>query len=857
MADLTTAPGRFIAIHGHFYQPPRENPWLETVESQSSAAPYHDWNDRVTAECYAPNGASRIVDINGQIIRIINNYSRISFNFGPTLLSWLAENARRTHQMIHNGDERSTIRYGGHGSALAQIYNHIIMPLANTRDRITQIRWGIADFECRFGRRPEGMWLPETAVDQESLELLAEHGIRFTILAPHQCLRVREPAETSLQPSLPELNGEGRLWTETPNASVNPRRAYRVHLSHDKEIVVFFYDGPISRAIAFEGLLNSGEKFAARLFDGFDPSSQATQLVHVATDGESYGHHHRFGEMALSYALKLIEDDPTTRLTNYASFLESNPAEWEAEIVDNTSWSCAHGIERWRSDCGCNGGHPGWRQQWRTPLRSALDWLRDTIEPLTEEAGKDLFRDVWEARDAYIHVLLNRMRPGFHAVDDFLAGQALRPLSSEERIRALKLMEMQRHAQLMYTSCGWFFDDISGIETVQVIAYAARAIQLAAEITSSPRARFEEPFLKILAEARSNLPELGNGAEIYRKMVKPLEVSIEQIAAHYAIASCFSSHPEVTRLFCYSVRRLEQEKAASGLGRLVMGRVTVTSRITEEHDTYFFSALHFGDQNVTASVKRYSAEDVPAFVVFRKNCALAMTEGNLPEVVRLMDGYFGASPYSLASLFGDDLSRILQQILKSTLGQVEHSMAAIYEEHASLLHYLSTMRLPKPAALTMAAGFAINAALRRALSAEPIDPVRIRSLVTLMKTEEVPLDQHEIGFLIDQRMKGAMVRLQAEPLDTDLVASAARVAAAATELPFRASLWQAQNIWNEMLIESSEFLKPLDDQAAALWHEQFFELGRKMHLAVEQLVVEDIPPTEELAAEQEAELDEP
>jgi alpha-amylase/alpha-mannosidase (GH57 family) len=342
MSDQSTPAERYICIHGHFYQPPRENPWLETVETEDSAAPYHDWNER---------------------IRIMNNYSRISFNFGPTLLSWLEENAPRTYRMIRDADRQSMLRYDGHGSALAQVYNHVIMPLAITRDRITQIRWGIADFQHRFGRPPEGMWLSETAVDTETLDLLAQNGILFTILAPHQCARVRERAESTLQPILARLDGAGARWIETPNASVNPNHPYLVPLKDGRSITVFFYNGPISRSIAFEGMLNNGETFAWRLARGLDPSVAEPQVVHVATDGESYGHHHRHGEMALSYALRFIEDKKLAKLTNYAQFLAKFPPKWEAEIVDDTSWSCAHGIERWRSDCGCNGGRHGWNQR--------------------------------------------------------------------------------------------------------------------------------------------------------------------------------------------------------------------------------------------------------------------------------------------------------------------------------------------------------------------------------------------------------------------------------------------------------------------------------------------------------------
>jgi alpha-amylase/alpha-mannosidase (GH57 family) len=359
-------PQRFVCIHGHFYQPPRENAWLEAIEVQDSAAPYHDWNVRINHECYAANGSSRILNTQNKIVRIVNNYSRISFNFGPTLLAWMEKSAPLSYQKILDADRISMARFGGHGSAIAQVYNHIIFPLASTQDRITQIRWGIADFEHRFGRKPEGMWLSETAVDLESLDLLARHGILFTILAPHQCARVRAIAKKK-DPRLP-------TWHETPDATVDPTQPYLVNTSDGHSITVFFYDGPTSRAIAFEGLLNNGGDMTKRLLQGFRDNGEAAQLVHVATDGESYGHHHRHGDMALAFALQSIEQDSEVRLTNYGEFLEKFPPTSEAEIHEDSSWSCSHGIKRWRADCGCNTGQrPDWNQKWRGPLRDALD----------------------------------------------------------------------------------------------------------------------------------------------------------------------------------------------------------------------------------------------------------------------------------------------------------------------------------------------------------------------------------------------------------------------------------------------------------------------------------------------------
>jgi alpha-amylase/alpha-mannosidase (GH57 family) len=799
---------RFVCIHGHFYQPPRENPWLETVETQDSAAPYHDWNERICAECYAPNGAARVVNDKNQITRIVNNYARISFNFGPTLLSWLRENAPRTVRMILDGENRSRQRYRGHSSAMAQVYNHMILPLANARDRNTQIRWGIADYESSFGSLPEGMWLPETAADTATLEALATNGIEFTVLAPHQCKRIRP------------LKGEAE-WTDTPNATVDTTHPYLVRFASGASIAIFFYNGPDSRAIAFEGLLDSGDNLAGRLKAGFKDSPQP-QLVHVATDGESYGHHHKYGEMALAYALRLLEQDKTVKLTNYACFLEQFPPEFECEIVENTSWSCVHGIERWRSDCGCNGGKQGWNQAWRAPLRQALDELRDALVPLTEREGGKLFKDVWAARDAYIHVVLDR---GAESVDRFFAAQQTHTLTEPERVQALKLMEMQRHAQLMYTSCGWFFDDISGIETMQVIAYAARVLQLAQQLFGEQAEPLQPAFLARLAEAHSNKPEAGNGASIYKKSVETMELHLEQVAAHYAISSIFSSFADETDLFSYRIRRISHDIYTSGRGRLALGRAHVASAITGNAQSFSFAVLHFGDQNITAAVKAYDDADAPAFEAFSAEAAGHVQRADFPEVIRLIDRFYGHADYSLTSLFRDEQRRIVELILKSTLMDIENSLTTIYQDHASLLHYLSQAGLPKPPALTLAAGFAINAGLRRTLEAEPIDLPQMRYFLSLAKADQVPLESATLSYIADQRMKRAMVELVMSSGSLEMLDRALALARTLTELPFDLNLWQAQNIWYEILHTSGYALTALAAEERPRWEKGFNELG--------------------------------
>jgi alpha-amylase/alpha-mannosidase (GH57 family) len=830
---------RFVCIHGHFYQPPRENPWLETVEVQDSAAPYHDWNDRITAECYAPNGASRITNKQDEIIRIMNNYARMSYNFGPTLLSWLHDKAPRTYRMILDADKFSAQRYSGHGSAMAQVYNHLIAPLANKRDALTQIRWGIADFAFRYGHKPEGMWLSETAVNRSVLDLLAQEGIKFTVLAPSQCARVR-----TLAPAAPQGTADGATenpWTETLNATVDPTHPYLVRLDEGRTISVFFYDGPASRAIAFEGLLNSGEDFGNRLLAGFHPPSpgdpETAQISHVATDGESYGHHHKHGEMALSYAMHTIEDGQQARLTNYGEFLEKFPPKWEAEVAEDTSWSCAHGIERWRSNCGCNGGHPGWNQEWRAPLREALDYLRDATVPLAEQLAQPLLKDLWVARDAYIQVILDRSPA---SIVKFFDQHATRELTEAERIAALELLELERHTQLMYTSCGWFFDEISGIETVQIIAYAGRVIQLAAKLFGQPGKDLEAGFLNILAKAKSNVPEMGDGAEVYRRYVNSMQIGLEQVGAHYAISSIFRAYPEHGELFCFDVHRESQETFNSGRGRVAVGRALIYSRITEENEDICFAVLHLGDQNLSAAVKRYNSEDpaeVEAFHTFSTEIGTAIRRANLPEVIRLIDRFFGETAYSLTSLFADEQHRILNTILNQTITEMEESLRKIYEDHASLLHFLTETGMSAPPALASAARFAINASLRRAIESENFDAADIETLLGRAEADQIPLDTQLLGYTAGQRMKRAMVRLEAsaagDPLASGALATALVIAETIQKMPFEVNLWQAQNIWNDLLRRSDT------NYWTAEWKEDFKKLGRAMNISVDQLVIEE------------------
>jgi len=811
---------RYLCIHGHFYQPPRENPWLEAVEVQDSAYPYHDWNDRITAECYAPNAASRILDSGGRIERIVNNYTRISFNFGPTLLAWMEAKALDVYRDVLAADAESRERFSGHGSALAQPYNHLILPLANRRDKQTQILWGLADFERRFGRKAEGAWLPEAAVDLESLELLAEAGVLFTILEPQQAKRVRPVGKS----------GETG-WRDVGGGGIDTTIPYRAVLPSGRRIALFFYDGATSRAVAFEGLLFSGERFAQRLMSTVPESPAEDRLVNIATDGETYGHHHRHGEMALSYALHHVESHGLARLTNYGEYLELHPPEYEVEIVENTSWSCAHGIGRWREDCGCHtGGRGGWNQAWRAPLREALDWLRDEIAPHFEHAAREIFRDPWAARDDYVSVMLDRSPEN---VDAFLArwsGAGL--LAGGDRVRALKLLELQRHAMLMYTSCGWFFNDLAGIETLQILRYAGRVVQLAGQLFE--RDPLEERFLRRLELAKSNDRAAGSGRDLYERHVRPSMVDLPQVAAHYAVASLFEEFPTPAPVYCYSVERENGRTLRAGRARLAVGRARVTSELTGKTEPFVFGVLHFGDHNLNAGVGRFVSQE--AYDAFVAEVAGAFEHGDLAQAIRLLDRHFTGVPYSLKSLFRDERRRILDLILASTLNEVEDELRDIYQHHAPLMRFLNSLGTPLPKAFRAAAEFVLNVDLKREIRKSAADPEEVRRLLGETAALKVDLESESLSYVLGRAVKDLVDRLRREPEDTVLLRRMDEMITLARTAPFKLDLWQVQNGCYALLRTTYPSLRQRageGDAAAAEWVGLFRGLAEKLAMRVE------------------------
>ncbi len=690
---------KYVCIHGHFYQPPRENAWLETVEQQESARPFHDWNERINFECYAPNAAARILDEQSCITKIRNNYNRISFNFGPTLLAWLAEKDPETYNLLRNADKRSRERFGGHGSALAQAHSHLILPLCNYRDKVTQVYWGIRDFEHRFGRYPEGMWLAETAVDTETLEVLASHGIQFTILAPRQAKAIRKIAEPTT--SEPKTVPVAQDWREVTAESLDTRVPYWCLLPSGRRIALFFYNGGIAQEVAFSGLLNSGKNFARRMTGLFDDNDEA-QIAHIATDGESYGHHHRYGEMALADCLNQIEDNDWAKLINYGQFLELHPPKFEVQIHEKSSWSCVHGIERWRADCGCStGGHPGWQQRWRKPLRDTLDWLRDRLAPVFEREGARYLRDPWVARNEYITVMLRRTDERIRA---FLNKHARRELSPLEEVLVLRLLEMQRHAVLMFTSCGWFFDEISGIETNQILQYARRAMEYAQDVGEL---NLHNEFVSRLAEAPSNV--FPDGAASYRQNVIPTSVNLERVAMHFAVASLFEDNPEGLDLFNYTATVEFFEKIEAGTPQFAAGRICIRSRLTHAERTFCFAVLYLGQQHIIGNISGTMNRAV--FDAMYQRTSKAFTAANLGEAIGILQEYFGPEKFTLATLFADEKIEIIKAITESGLATAESTFRNVFNDNYQLMNGLQEAGLTLPDAWRNIATYVLNADL--------------------------------------------------------------------------------------------------------------------------------------------------
>jgi alpha-amylase/alpha-mannosidase (GH57 family) len=794
---------KYICIHGHFYQPPRENAWLEVIEVQDSAHPYHDWNERITAECYGPNTASRILDFKGVIKKIINNYSKISFNFGATLLSWMEVYDPESYEAILQADRESIAYFNGHGSAIAQVYNHMIMPLANKRDKETQIIWGIRDFAHRFNRQPEGMWLAETAVDIESLELLVKHNIKFTILAPRQARAFR-------------LIGEEE-WTLTEATPIDSRRPYNFLLPSGKSIVLFFYDGEISQGVAFNGLLNDGKKFAERMVQSLDNSDEP-QLAHIATDGETYGHHHKHGDMALAFCIDYIERNKICSLTNYAHFLSKHPPEYEALVHENSSWSCAHGVERWRNNCGCNtGGKPNWNQLWRKPLRETLDWLRDELETTYETECSTFLRDPWEARNEYINVILRR---NDDTIRKFLKAHCTKAV---EPNNVLRLMEVQRNAMLMYTSCGWFFDEVSGIETTQIMQYACRAMQLVSQINDH---NLEMEFKRRLEEVPSNVPGLQNAAYVYNKYVLPSKINLQRVGMHYAVSTIFEDDPESFPVFNYTTSNEVFIRKEAGEQKLVLGVTKVKSNVTRSEKKFAFAVIYLGKHNIIGNISLDMEEE--KFASMQIRMITAFEEGRLGDIIGLMQMYFGPEKYTIWQLFQDEKRKVFNFITQQSMQDLEDSLRRIYNRDYPLVMGLSHNGIPIPNAYKTTFEYILNADLIKCFQTDKINIRQVERIMSeLVKWDLRIEDSGKVERFAGESIFKELKRIGAEGDSYKRIERLNRLFPLMVRFNLRPNLYRSQNLYFEIFKELQE------SDRSPEWKKQFLLLGDMLGVKVE------------------------
>ncbi|MBD2440647.1 DUF3536 domain-containing protein [Nostoc sp. FACHB-110] len=728
---LRTSNGVYVTVHGHFYQPPRENPYLDAIERQPGAAPFHDWNERIHYECYRPNAFARIVNDKGEVMGIVNNYEYLSFNIGPTLMSWLERYDVEVYQRILEADVKSSQRLQGHGNAIAQVYNHIIMPLANERDKYTQIRWGKEDFKSRFGRDPEGMWLAETGVDYATIEALIAEGIRFIILAPSQAQRCRP---------LPNKNDPQPEWYEVGGSQIDPTRPYRCYLRGNKElglgngdilnsplptadsqkyIDIFFYDGPISRDMGFTDVTYSSSHLAGRVGSAVRGDHRPAQLISVATDGETFGHHKKGTEKTLAYAF--IEEFPRHEwtVTNYAHYLSIHPPTWEVELKPITAWSCAHGVDRWQDDCGCGGEGSVWHQKWRRPLRNALNWLRDQLIEVYEEYGPQFFQDPWKARDEYIKVIRDRSSAN---VSRFLSRHQTHKLTAAEQVDALRLLEMQRHALLMFTSCGWFFEELSRPEGTQILRYASRALELAGDVAG---VQLEKGFIKRLGLAPSNVDVFKHGGEIYRQLVLTAQVSFKQVAAHYAITSLFNHHrpaetcnlpgqemasklhhPCQKRIYCYTVNELDYQLQRMGSLTLVVGHLKLVSEITWESENLVFAVLHLGGWDFHCCIQQFAGRR--EYSQIKDKLFTALQQASAAQTILVMTQVFGKDTFSLQNLFAEERHRIMRLLSQETLTRLDQLYTQTYRENYGVLMAFHRDELAVPQELQVAAEIALG-----------------------------------------------------------------------------------------------------------------------------------------------------
>lgn len=808
MAEWSTP--RYLCIHGHFYQPPRENPWLEYVEYQESAHPFHDWNERIADECYTPNTQARILESEGRLQDVLNNYEYISFDFGPTLLSWMEQRCRDTYQAILDADAVSVERRSGHGNALAQAYNHMIMPLACKRDKATQVVWGIKDFEKRFRRSPEGMWLPETAVDLETLGILIDHGIVFTVLSPWQAGRFR--------------GSKSEAWTEINHGTVDPSRPYVCNVPGHGSIAICFYDAPISQAVAFEHLLNDGDIFRQRLLGGFSGNRAWPQLMSIATDGESYGHHHRFGEMALAFALEKLLTRKDVILTNYGEFLATHPATAEVELIEGSSWSCSHGLGRWSKDCGCSTGQrPDWNQGWREPLRNAMDLLRDRVDLVFDREAQRILSDPWRTRDRYIQLILS----GYDNVEAFLEVEAGRRLDPLEVPTVQNLLEMERNRMLMYTSCGWFFDDITGIESLQVLRYAARTLQLIEPYDP----QIQEEFLAILSRAQSNARSRPRGDEIFRVKIQPQVSSLEDVAAHVVIASAFEELPVKDKLYCYEidVHDLVRERSVERI--FLLGHVTVKSVVTRQKSEFVCAVIYFGEVDLRCSVKEFESKE--DYASLKRELLATFYRYSSTELLRQMDKRFSEKYFSMKDLFGEQRIKIIETATNKMYQEQASLFEVFYKTNKDLAKIIINYNAKLPDTFLASARFVLSRIFLGELEklSRGYFPDRLETVLEEARFWNIQLDVSSAEKLMRTRIMSLVRELAKDPWNRQVCLDILKFLELGTNLDIAVQLGETQ-------IHFFRIVRSLEVSGQQL-PQHFTELAQRLGVIVEPTVERD------------------
>ncbi len=794
-----------ICIHGHFYQPPRENPWLEDIELQDSAYPDHDWNERIAKECYLPNAAARLVNDKGQIIDIINNYSKMNFNFGPTLLKWMRDKNQYVYNMVRHGEKLSLHVHNNHSSAIAQTYNHMIMPLTNERDKKTQVIWGIEDYSYHFKKKPKGMWLPETGVDTESLEALAGEGIQFTILAASQAKRIRKIGEEEWQDPF-----DG-YYLYSP---------FLLKLPSGKTINIFFYDGGISFEISFGPLLQNGESLAKRLISVFH-QEDVPQIVMIATDGETFGHHKQFGDMALASCFRYAEKNHIS-ITNLSKYLDENPPRYEAEIHEKTAWSCAHGVGRWCRDCSCNmGKYPEGNQQWREHLRNALDFLRDEMARRYEDKMKQHLKDPWKARDDYIHVILDRSKKN---IEEFFKRNANKELSHEDKKEVLRYLEMQRHAMLMYTSCGWFFDDISGIETVQILSYAKRVIEL------SQDNKLEEDFLNILRQAKSNEPQFQNGEYIYKTFINP--ISLDQVSAHYAISTLFYNYPNTHHLFCFEIYKLEFDKIDLGLFKFANGKIKIFSKITWEEKTLNYISVNLKNYQIYA----FLFDDEEKYKHILSSAKQAFEKKQQKKVLQLLATEKDAKKFSVWDLFIDERKRLFDFFLFKTSQDIKENLQKTIEKNFLIIKELKSHNVHLSNLLQRSLESFFSIEVEQRLEKEDIESESFKELVKKIIEWKIQISTPYLQGLMENYFFKLVEKWKKEPFDINILKKILNFLDLICKgLKVSFNLWHAQNVCYNFKREHLRHLQKLSkeqDIKALQCVEVFTKIAKQLYIAL-------------------------